>query len=149
MSGHTQIQATVVARYRNGGWVGVALTGPSGVGKSSVALRLVAEGWTLVADDAALVWASGGQLWARPPQQIEGQAEVRGLGLVSLAHRDLCRLALIVRLGLHEPERLPEPSREIWRGVPLPVVELQARSIAVSRAVDLALSEALRRPASP
>ncbi|MFW2341677.1 HPr kinase/phosphorylase [Brevundimonas sp.] len=149
MTAPTQVQATVVARRQEDGWVGVALTGPSGVGKTGLALGLVARGWRLVADDAALIWTSGGRLWARAPRPIAGRIEARGLGLVSVVHRDVCRLELAVTLGLVEPERLPDPGCDSWLGLPLRALAVQARAAAAPDIVALALTEAMRRPVSP
>ena len=58
------LHGTAVACRLNGVWRGVWITGPSGAGKSDVALRLMARGWRLVADDYAHVFASGGAVWA-------------------------------------------------------------------------------------
>lgn len=157
MTGPKQVQATVVALRQHGGWAGVALTGPSGVGKTSLALRLMAQGWQLVADDAALVWVSGEHLWARAPRATSGLIEARGLGLVSVPHKDICRLELVVTLGLTEPERMPDPAPQIWLDIPLPAIAVQARAAAAPRLVALALRQALkqamrqavRRPVSP
>jgi serine kinase of HPr protein (carbohydrate metabolism regulator) len=149
MTGPTQIQATVIALRHGDDWVSVALTGPSGVGKTGLALRLMAQGWQLVADDAALVWVSGGHLWARAPRATSGLIEARGLGLLSVPHRDVCRLALAVTLGLDEPERMPDPVHEIWLGLPLRTIAVQARAAAAPSIVTLALAEAVRRPVSP
>jgi len=149
MTGPIQVQATVVALRQGDDWVGAALTGPSGVGKTGLALRLMAQGWQLVADDAALVWASGGHLWARAPRATSGLIEARGVGLISTPHRDVCRLALTVTLGLDEPERMPDPVHEIWLGLPLRSIAVQARAEAAPRIVALALAEAVRRPVSP
>jgi serine kinase of HPr protein (carbohydrate metabolism regulator) len=149
MTGPTQVQATVIALRHGDDWVGVALTGPSGVGKTGLALRLLAQGWQLVADDAALVWVSGGHLWARAPRATSGLIEARGLGLIPTPHRDVCRLVLAVTLGLDEPERMPDPVHEIWLGLPLRTIAVQARAAAAPRIVTLALAEAVRRPVSP
>jgi serine kinase of HPr protein (carbohydrate metabolism regulator) len=149
MTGPTQIQATVVALRLRDGWVGAALTGRPGVGKTSLALNLMARGWQLVADDAALVWASGGHLWARAPRATSGLIEARGLGLVAVPGRDLCRLGLAVTLGLEEPERMPDPVHEVWLGLPLRTIAVQARAAAAPHTVTLALAGTMRRPVSP
>lgn len=149
MTGPTQVQTTVVALREGKGWVGAALSGPSGVGKTGLALRLMARGWQLVADDGALIWTSGGQLWARAPRATAGLIEARGLGLVSVPHRDVCRLGLAVTLALDEPARMPDPAHEAWLGIPLRTLTIQARAAAAPHTVALALAEAVRRPVSP
>lgn len=149
MTGPLQIQTTVVARRTDDGWVGVAISGAPGAGKTGLALALMGQGWRLVADDGARVWTSGGRLWARAPEPTRGRIEARGLGILSAPFRDHCRLALAVSLTDDEPERLPEPTPALWLDVPLPTLALRAHTAAAPRLVTLALAEALRRPASP
>ena len=87
---------------------GVLLTGPSGSGKSDIALRLVGLGATLVADDQVLVWASGGALYAKSPETIAGLMEVRAVGITHMPFRRFSRICLIAELNLEsEVERLP------------------------------------------
>ena len=149
MTGPPQIQTTVVARPSPDGWVGVALSGPPGTGKSGLALALMGQGWRLVADDGALIWTSGGQLWARAPEPTRGMIEARGLGILFVPCRDICRLALAVTLTAEEPPRLPEPTQAVWLDTALPGLTLRAHNPAAPRLVALALAEALRRPVSP
>lgn len=149
MTGPVQIQTTVVARRTVGGWVGAALSGPPGTGKSGLALALMAQGWRLVADDGALVWAGGGLLWARAPTPTRGLIEVRGLGIVSVPDRDLCRLVLAVTLTPGDPERLPGPVHTSWLDVPLAGLSVRAHDPRAPERVTRAMAEALRRPVSP
>lgn len=61
---------------------GVLIRGPSGSGKSDLALRLINEGAQLVADDQTeLNLCDHGVTMSAPPT-IAGQLEVRGLGIV-------------------------------------------------------------------
>ena len=60
----------------------VLLLGPSGSGKSDLALRLVAAGWRLVADDRVVVTPNGDHLFASAPPRLTGLMEVRGVGIV-------------------------------------------------------------------
>ncbi len=121
------IHATAVARHGPDGWRAVLLRGPSGSGKSDLALRLIAAGWRLIADDYTHVWASGGTLYASAPQRIAGRIEARGLGIVDAPALPLARIILVVDCTQTTPERLPEPTHEIVEGVALPRLEIDIR----------------------
>jgi serine kinase of HPr protein (carbohydrate metabolism regulator) len=109
-------------------WRAVLLRGPSGSGKSDLALRLLHAGGRLVADDQTHVAPRGKSLIASPPVAIAGRIEVRGLGIVELPRsRLLARAPVALLVDLVPPEaieRLPEPAREVQQGVALPVVSL-------------------------
>lgn len=119
------LHGTVAARWTPAhGWRGVLITGPSGAGKSDLALRLIGQGWRLVADDWAHVFASGGALYARCPRTIAGRIEARGVGVLPACALDMVRLVLVVRLSADPIERLPEAARTVLAGVPVPIVRL-------------------------
>lgn len=82
---------------------GVLLTGPSGVGKSDLALRLIDRGALLVADDRVLV---GAGLTLAPPDALAGKLEIRGIGVMTVPYCQSAALRLLVELG-GEGERLP------------------------------------------
>src|SRR5579863_3848988 len=77
---------------------GVLLLGESGAGKSDLALRLIAEGAQLVADDRVELFARDGVLWAQPPKSLAGLIEVRGVGILSLSFEPEARIGLVVQL---------------------------------------------------
>jgi len=77
---------------------GILLLGKSGAGKSDVALRLIAAGATLVADDQTELFVSRGKLYARAPRRIGGLMEVRGVGVLKLPYAPRVRIALVVEL---------------------------------------------------
>lgn len=89
---------------------GVLLLGDSGTGKSDLALRLIAEGALLVADDQTLVEIADGALRACAPRTISGLIEGRGIGVMFAPVLAATRLRLAVRLSALPPERMPEPS---------------------------------------
>jgi HPr kinase/phosphorylase len=78
---------------------GVLLVGPSGAGKSALALRLIALGAELVADDRTLVARHGDRLVAAAPASGHGLIEARGVGLLRLPALGAVPLALAVDLG--------------------------------------------------
>jgi len=68
--------------------VGVMLMGPSGVGKSEVALELVIRGHRLVADDIVEVRKrSSDAVYGAPSEIIQHHMEIRGMGIINV--RDL------------------------------------------------------------
>lgn len=115
------LHATTVALYRPGqGWIGVLLTGPSGSGKSDLALRLLARGWRLVADDYIHIFASDGRLFGTAPTRIAGLMEMRGVGIIDQPVLPLVRLGMIVALTNDPVERLPQHELKTFAGVNLP-----------------------------
>jgi HPr kinase/phosphorylase len=89
---------------------GVLLRGPSGVGKSDLALRLVDGGAKLVSDDQTRLRIEKGALVASVPEQIEGMIEIRHVGLMKFPFVRDVPLALCVELGVLDDklERMPE-----------------------------------------
>lgn len=90
----------------------VLLLGDSGAGKSDVALRLIAMGARLIADDRTVLFAKGERLFAEAPSNLRGQMEIRGAGIVTLEAAGPAPVVLAVRLdpGADIP-RLPEPAQ--------------------------------------
>lgn len=78
---------------------GVLILGPSGSGKSDLALRLIERGAILVADDRTELFVERSRLHARAPKRIAGYIEVRGLGIIELPHAAKARISLVVRLA--------------------------------------------------
>src|SRR5262245_61600340 len=90
--------------------VAVLLVGPSGAGKSDVALRLIAMGAKLLADDQTALFIEDGRLFAESPPSLHGQIEMRGAGIVTMATAEPARVALVVVLDPEgRIERLPDP----------------------------------------
>lgn len=118
--------AGLIALRRDGGWRGALIEGPSGVGKSDLALRALDLGLRLVSDDYTAVFASGGRLYGKAPDSLAGLIEVRGLGVVPTPAIAFARIALVVRCvdAPDAVERLPDPRFETLCGVSVPVFDL-------------------------
>jgi len=89
---------------------GVLLLGPSGSGKSDIALRLVDRAAKLVSDDAVFVDCSGALPVLAAAPNIEDRLEVRGVGICVVKSIASAPLRLAVRLAA-EYERLPLPGQ--------------------------------------
>ena len=117
----------------------VLITGPSGSGKSDLALRLLDRGFTLVSDDQTLVRRSGDRLIASSPATIAGKLEVRGIGIVDMDIVKDVPVALIVELT-GELLRLPDDSRERpILGINLPLISVDAMTASAPSKVALGL----------
>ncbi len=102
MNGDHLIHATSIAIDGRG----VLLSGPSGSGKSDLALRLIDRGAILISDDYTLLELRDGVLHACSTPRIAGRIEVRGLGIEDMAFIAQAPVALILALDA-EPERMP------------------------------------------
>lgn len=121
MSAVARLHATAVALAGRA----VLLTGPSGSGKSDLALRLIDAGWRLVADDQTLLCRRGEALTCRAPERLSGRLEVRGVGLLRIPAIPAAPVALLCRLvPAAAVPRLPEPGVEPLLGVAVPAIDL-------------------------
>lgn len=127
------LHASAVSRHGRA----ALIMGASGAGKSGLALRLLALGADLVADDRVLVSDDGTGLIATcPAKPIRGLIEVRGIGIFRVEPADRARVVLVVDLDREEHERLP-PKREInLLGQSLPLV-LRPRNDHLADAIFL------------
>ncbi len=107
----------------------VLIRGPSGSGKSRLALQLLQAAQSgvlpfarLVADDRAHVQAANGRLLVRPAKALEGLLEVRGLGIRRVETEPVAVVGLVVDLAAEDAARLPQPeaAEAVIAGVRLP-----------------------------
>lgn len=102
---------------------GLLIVGPSGSGKSGVALELMAYGAALVSDDRTrLTRPDAGAPVAEPVAAIAGLIEARGIGLLRARLAPPCRLAAVVDLEIPECHRLPPERHRRVLGVDLPLL---------------------------
>lgn len=91
----------------------VLILGPSGSGKSGLALQLMGLGATLVADDRTILTHSPdtGALMAQAPATLAGRIEARFVGILRAPRLPRAPVALAVDMARAEAQRLP-PRRE-------------------------------------
>jgi serine kinase of HPr protein (carbohydrate metabolism regulator) len=118
----------------------VLIEGPSGSGKSDLALRLIDRGAILVSDDISLVARVDGVLQVRAPDTIRARMEVRGIGIVELPQTTVAPLALVVRLAEIVP-RMPERRQRRIAGVDVREVMIDPRPASAPILVELALRQ--------
>jgi len=127
MTGRFEIRHGGMIAHRLGGvWTGALITGPSGSGKSDLALRALGLGFRLVADDRVILFVSAGRLWGRAPSPLSGLLEHRGLGVLTESSLRLARVGLWVRCEKPDGalERLPDPCVESLLGIRIPALSL-------------------------
>lgn len=121
--------------------VGVLIEGASGAGKSDLALRLIDRGATLVSDDYTALLRQGGTLIARPPANLVGKVEVRGIGILEMPHVADVPVGLLVAI-VAEPPRMPGGGRRRRiAGVELREIALPSLEPSAAIKVELALRQ--------
>lgn len=126
----------------------VLIRGPSGSGKSRLALELIQAARSgalrfarLVGDDRVHVEAAHGRLLVRPAATLSGMIEVRGAGIMKLPHEPCAVVGLVVDLAA-EAERLPETTRQRTEleGIALPRLAVAGGAAALPAVLALLTS---------
>lgn len=113
----------------------VLIRGPAGSGKSRVVMQMLTAAQAglfkfarLVADDRVALAAAHGRLIARPPPELAGLIEVRGLGIRRVDYEPAAVVSLVLDLADAQAQRMPEPGEActVIEGVTLPRVSADA-----------------------
>lgn len=117
---------------------GVLIRGPSGSGKSDLALRCLAlapstllrDRVVLVADDQVILQSDTSRelprLTATCPPTLRGKLEVRGLGILEVAATEAADIVLVADIAREGPiERFPDPwSKVVLCGLEVPQIRV-------------------------
>jgi len=123
---------------------GILLRGPSGSGKSDLALRAIADGAHLVADDQVLLARDGDAVIGSAPPALQGLIEIRGLGIMRMNADAQARIALVADMtAVAAIDRMPEPRLCQLAGVDLPSFALDPFQASAPAKLRFALAAAL------
>ena len=114
---------------------GILIRGPSGSGKSDLALRLIDDGADLIADDQVIIKSVGEILQLSSLDNISGLIEVRGVGVVRIKYVSGIPLGLIVDINPRKKlKRMPITKKELIGNISIPVITINAfESSAVAK----------------
>jgi len=148
---HQLVSGTAVAVDGHG----VLLTGPSGSGKSDLALRLIDQGAILIADDVSELYASAAGLLVRyplaGPAELRGRMEVRGLGIMPVRVAGApAPLRLVAELVPPAAiERMPEPVMANYGGFSVALTKITPFEASAVAKLRLAVAAAASHIMAP
>jgi serine kinase of HPr protein (carbohydrate metabolism regulator) len=148
------VHATAIAV----GTAAALIRGPSGSGKSDLALRCLALAPSpllpgaahLVADDQVLLSRKAGTIVARAPEAIRGKLEVRGVGILTVPFARSASVRLVVDLLPGGYDRMPDPDSTVpLLGVDVPHIRLAPFEGSAAAKLLLALTKASEAETRP
>jgi serine kinase of HPr protein (carbohydrate metabolism regulator) len=114
------------------------IEGPPGCGKSTLALRLIDRGATLIGDDGVSLTRRDQGVWLGPAPATTGLIELRGIGILTLPTAE-APAALILQLAEAAP-RYPDAVAAIEiAGVAIPALPFDGSSTAAAIRAEHAL----------
>lgn len=125
---------------------GILIMGPSGVGKTTLALALLDHftglgGFArLVSDDQIFVSVAGGRLVCNAPASIEGFAEVPGIGPQDIDFERSAVIDLCLELIEGETERFQEQASLTIESVSIPKIGVPSRNVRAALQIVLSMA---------
>lgn len=121
------------------GGYGVLLLGPSGSGKSDLALRLIDRGATLVSDDILHIETRNGLPQVAYAPNIAGKIEVRGVGIRAMDFVPSASLRLVIEFAQDADRMPPEGQSTTVADFTVPMFKLDPFHTSSALKVELAL----------
>ncbi len=134
---------------------GVIICGPSGRGKSDLALRLIDRGAVLISDDRVVIeervviGERGGHPVLQPAGNIAGLIEVRGIGILEMDYTHDVPLKLQVNLADTTERFVENIAVADVAGYPVHSITLSAFEASAAIKVELALQSVVDPIARP
>jgi len=122
---------------------GLLIMGPSGSGKSDLALRMMGRGALLIGDDYIEVSsAEGGRVIMRAPKNIAGKIEVHNVGLLEVAFQSQAEIDMVFHLvtSVQKLERLPFEKMISIEGCRIPCLDFYAFEASAPDKIRAALT---------
>lgn len=137
-----EVHATMVDVYG----LGVLLMGVSGVGKSETALGLIERRHRLVGDDLVEIMRRGNELIASGAQMTRHHIEIRGIGILNVAHmfgivsvEESKRVDMVVELETWSCEQEYDRLGIQWQYIELLGINIPRHKLPVKPGRDLVL----------
>lgn len=86
------------------------ILGPSGSGKSALCLNLLARGADFIGDDRLILFSQDDKIHVKAEPRLEGQIEIRGMGIFECHNSPSAPVDIVVNLGLSPSGRLGQIS---------------------------------------
>lgn len=132
-----QIHATAVAIDKHG----IMIVGPSGSGKSDLAIRLIDRGARLISDDQVLASRQENTVILNAPASIAGKIELYSVGIFDIPFVSDIRLVMIVHLT-DDAERYPMDAQlELLVGMNISSINLDGRTSSAPIKVEMELQK--------
>ena len=120
---------------------GVLFRGPSGSGKSDLALRMINYGAQLVSDDQVCLMRRNDNIFMSSPPTIRNSMEVRGIGIVNTVAQKEAPLILVLNmLPNNAASRMPIWQLCTFLDIKVPAVEFAPFEISAHLKVKLAIN---------